>query len=55
MISDEDGITVKEKIMSLASFRIPYYVGPLSKRHADEGSNTWVVRKRRKNLPMEFP
>ena len=43
--SDEDGITVKEKIMSLASFRIPYYVGPLSKRHADEGSNTWVVRK----------
>ena len=43
--ADKDGITVEDKILSLASFRIPYYVGPLSKRHADEGANAWVVRK----------
>lgn len=32
----------KDKIMKLFSFRIPYYVGPLSKK---EGKWSWVVRK----------
>ena len=42
---DEDGHTVADKITDIFSFRIPYYVGPLSDRHASEGSNSWIVRK----------
>ena len=32
---DEYG-TIAEKIISIAKFRIPYYVGPLSRRHKEE-------------------
>lgn len=35
--ADENGITVKEKIISLFDFKLPYYVGPLK--------NGWAVRK----------
>ena len=42
---DEDGLSPAEKIIELFSFRIPYYVGPLSDRHKDRGSNAWIVRK----------
>ncbi len=42
---DESGFTVSDKIMQIFSFRIPYYVGPLSNRHTAEGANAWVVRK----------
>ena len=41
---DEYG-TIAEKIISIAKFRIPYYVGPLSRRYKEEGSNSWMVRK----------
>lgn len=41
---DEYG-TIVEKIISIAKFRIPYYVGPLSRRHKEEGSNSWMIRK----------
>lgn len=41
---DEYG-TVADKIISIAKFRIPYYVGPLSTRHKEQGSNSWMVRK----------
>lgn len=41
---DEYG-TIAEKIISIAKFRIPYYVGPLSRRHKGEGSNSWMIRK----------
>ena len=34
---DEDGISVKEKIISIFDFRIPYYVGPLK--------SGWMVRR----------
>ena len=34
--------TIAEKIISIAKFRIPYYVGPLSRRHKGEGSNSWI-------------
>jgi CRISPR-associated endonuclease Csn1 len=46
----EDGITVKDKILCLFSFKIPYFVGPLneaSKRH-------WVVRTNEKIYPWNF-
>ncbi|MBE6985135.1 MAG: type II CRISPR RNA-guided endonuclease Cas9 [Ruminococcaceae bacterium] len=39
--SDEDGITVAEKILSVFEFRVPYYVGPLGKN----GKNRWMIRK----------
>lgn len=38
---DEDGLTVKEKIQAIFSFRIPYFVGPLNHGSA----NAWFVRK----------
>lgn len=36
----EDGITVKEKIVSIFSFKIPYYVGPLN----EHSSHAWIKR-----------
>lgn len=42
---DEAGSTVSEKILAIFSFRVPYYVGPLSDRHKAEGANVWIVRK----------
>ena len=41
---DENGLTIKERIVSLYQFQIPYYVGPLH-INANEESNKWVVRK----------
>ena len=42
---DGDGITNADKIISIFNFRIPYYVGPLSTRHQEEGANVWIKRK----------
>ena len=42
---DTDGYENKDKIIKIFEFRIPYYVGPLSARHKEEGSNYWAVRK----------
>ncbi len=38
-----DGMSVKEKICSLLTFRIPYYVGPLNTAHMDKGF-AWVKK-----------
>lgn len=42
---EEDGWTIKDKIISLLTFRIPYYVGPLNPSHNTSKGNSWVVRK----------
>ena len=42
---DARGISVLEKILKIFVFRIPYYVGPLSDRHVENGANAWIVRK----------
>lgn len=42
---DARGISVLEKILKIFEFRIPYYVGPLSDRHVENGANAWIVRK----------
>ena len=42
---DSVGISNKDKIKSLFTFRVPYFVGPLSDRHKDKGANVWIVRK----------
>ncbi len=41
-LDDECGKTVREKIIDLFEFRIPYYVGPLN---TARGENCWMVRK----------
>jgi len=48
--TDEDGISVSDKIKSIFKFRIPYYVGPLS----NHSEYAWVVRKAGKILPWNF-
>ena len=51
---DDSGYTVKEKIIQLLEFRIPYYVGPLnSHKKANEGGYAWSVRnKGEENTPV---
>ena len=51
---DESGYTVKERIIQLLEFRIPYYVGPLnSHKKANEGGYAWSVRnKGEENTPV---
>lgn len=39
---DENGISVKEKVIHIFSFRVPYYVGPLN---TNKNKNAWAVRK----------
>ena len=44
---DESGYSVKEKIIQLLEFRIPYYVGPLnSSKKAKEDGFAWSVRNK---------
>lgn len=40
---DRDGLTLKDKILILFKFRIPYYVGPLN---TSVSKNSWMIRKR---------
>ena len=45
---DEEGYTVKDKILKVFKFRIPYYVGPLNDAHKNEDikkGNCWIVKK----------
>ena len=41
MDKDENGSTVSEKILSVLSFKIPYYVGPLN----SNSEHAWIVKK----------
>ncbi|MCI9518834.1 MAG: type II CRISPR RNA-guided endonuclease Cas9 [Clostridia bacterium] len=46
-----DGLSVAEKIRSIHTFRIPYYVGPLN----TYGGNAWAVRKKEGRItPWNF-
>lgn len=47
---DEDGISVKDKILSVFMFKIPYFVGPLN----DKSQNAWIVRKAGRIYPWNF-
>lgn len=46
---DSEGISNRHKIIGIFDFRIPYFVGPLSDRHKEQGSHNWMVRKEGKN------
>lgn len=49
---DADGITVRDKIIAIFDFKIPYYVGPLTE---SGGENAWLVRKAQgRILPWNF-
>lgn len=51
VIEDEKSVT--DKILSLMTFRIPYYVGPLVS--SDKSDNAWMVRKAEgRILPWNF-
>ena len=41
---DEDGISVKDKILSVFEFKVPYYVGPL-KEKSNPKYNHWMIRR----------
>ena len=43
--TDGSGLTVSERIQSLFSFCMPYFVGPASENSKKYGGNGWVVRK----------
>ena len=47
---DKDGLSVKEKLLSVFTFRIPYFVGPLNSR----SDYAWIVRKADKIYPWNF-
>ena len=51
---DESGYSVREKVVQLLEFRIPYYVGPLnSSKKAKEDGFAWSVRnKGYENTPV---
>ena len=48
---DENGLTVSDKILSLCTFKIPYYVGPLGR----SSKTGWAIRKSEgRVLPWNF-
>lgn len=53
--TDNNGLSLREKIEQIVKFRIPYYVGPLAgTRMSKEQGRCWVVRKNEKIYPWNF-
>jgi CRISPR-associated protein Cas9/Csn1, subtype II/NMEMI len=55
-VKDEEGYSTDEKIISILTYHIPYYVGPLvQQKEGDEhGKFAWVVRTGKKIMPWNF-
>lgn len=55
---DDTSLSVKEKIIEIFKFRIPYYVGPINDYHKDKGGNAWIewknAEKKEKLYPWNF-
>ena len=51
---DADGLTTAEKIVSVFTFRVPYYVGPLNWPTDKKNNHAWIVRKAGKIYPWNF-
>ena len=51
MMQDEDGLSPKEKILSIFTFRVPYFVGPLCSANNE---HAWIQRKAGKIYPWNF-
>lgn len=56
LTKDEDGITVKDQILSVLEYKIPYFVGPLiPKEEGNERSKyAWIKRTDEKIRPWNF-
>jgi len=52
--SDEKGISVYDKIISIFQYRIPYYVGPINNAHKDTGFSWVEKRVNEKVYPWNF-
>jgi CRISPR-associated endonuclease Csn1 len=55
-LKDQEGYTGIEKIESILTYHIPYYVGPLMNQKAGDprSSHAWVVRSEEKITPWNF-
>ena len=43
---DNSGYSIREKVIQLLEFRIPYYIGPLNTHHnIENGGYSWAIRK----------
>lgn len=51
--TDEDG-SIMDKMISLLTFKIPYYVGPLAFPNEFNREHVWIVRKEGKIYPWNF-
>ncbi|SDM54201.1 type II CRISPR RNA-guided endonuclease Cas9 [Lachnospira pectinoschiza] len=49
---DESGLTVKERILELFTFTLPYYVGPIS---SSKDSKGWAIRRAGMNTKTIYP
>lgn len=48
--TDEEGISVSDKILSIFDFKIPYYVGPLN----NHSNKWWLIRSNEQITPWNF-
>lgn len=48
--TDDSGLTLKQRILEMFRFRIPYYVGPLN----TASDHSWIVRSNEKIYPWNF-
>lgn len=55
-LNDGDELSIKEKIISIMTFRIPYYVGPINTYHKrKKGGFSWAIKKTdEKTYPWNF-
>lgn len=49
-VTDKNNISVKQKVLDIFDFRIPYYVGPLN----NHSKKSWLVRTDEKIYPWNF-
>ena len=53
-LNKSDGVLTKDKILSLLTFKIPYFVGPLY-TGKNRGENSWIIKnKNEKVYPWNF-
>lgn len=50
---DQSGLTVKEQIMQMFAFQIPYYIGPLA--NINKKGNGWMIRNSGKEYEKIYP
>ena len=51
---DADGLSAADKIISIFTFRVPYFVGPLNHPTGKKNDHAWIVRKAGRILPWNF-